>query len=192
VPPDTSAPAPETPAFPRDVPLSCACRKLRGTALDVAPGNGCRVVCYCDDCQAFARFLGRSDITDAWGGTDVLQVAPRSLRLDDPSGVLACVRLSPKGMHRWYCAECRTPIGNAMSARVPFVGLIHCFMDHASDERTRDELLGPPYYSQGKFAAAGLPKERQGVPWGAIKKSASLLGSRRCQTIYFSLSWSRC
>jgi hypothetical protein len=79
-------------------------------------------------------------------------------------------------MHRWYCAECRTPIGNAMSAGVPFVGLIHCFMDHASDERTRDELLGPPYYSQGKFAAAGLPKERQGVPWGAIKKSASLLG----------------
>lgn len=162
-------------ADPSDVPLSCACGKLHGTVLEVAPQSGCRVVCYCDDCQAFARFLGRPDIMDPWGGTDVFQVAPRCVHIQDPSRVLACVRLSEKGMYRWYCGECRTPVGNTVGPRVPFVGLIHCFMDHASSGRPRDAVLGEPYYSQGKFAAPDLPETRKGVPWGAIRKSGYLI-----------------
>lgn len=142
----------------------------------MAPNTGCRVVCYCDDCQAFAHFLGRPGITDEWGGTDLFQMAPRNLRIEDPEQALACVRLSPKGMHRFYCSECRTPIGNAVSAGVPFIGLIHSFMDHEGDGVPRDEALGMPGYSQAKFALDGLPPERAGAPWKVIGKSVSLLG----------------
>ena len=40
------------------VSLKCRCGTLRGVATDVSPATGNRVVCHCDDCQAFARFLG--------------------------------------------------------------------------------------------------------------------------------------
>src|SRR5687767_12881644 len=62
--------------MPTDIPLRCVCGKLQGTALAVSPSAGCRVVCYCNDCQAFARFLARPGITDEWGGTDIFQMAP--------------------------------------------------------------------------------------------------------------------
>lgn len=162
--------------LPTEIPLRCWCGRLHGTALGVEPKAGCRVVCYCDDCQAFAQFLKRPGITDDWGGTDVFQVAPANLRILDPTGALACVRLTAKGMYRWYCGECKTPVGNTVSARVPFVGLIHAFMDHESEGRPRDEVLGKPGYSQAKFAAPGLPRDRRGLPLGVIAKSVTLLG----------------
>jgi len=68
------------------------------------------------------------------------------------------MRLSDKGMHRWYCGECKTPVGNTVSSRIPFVGLIHTFMDHESDGRARDEVLGKPLgYVQAKFAIGTPP-----------------------------------
>jgi hypothetical protein len=78
--------------------------------LAVSPANGARIVCYCTDCQAFARLLGRAGTTDAWGGTDV----------------------------------CKTAAANTGGARIPFVGLIHGFMDHEQVGCARDELLGNP------------------------------------------------
>ena len=47
-----------------DVPLRCECGKIRGLAEGVAQSEGTRCVCYCGDCQAFARFLGRDGILD--------------------------------------------------------------------------------------------------------------------------------
>ena len=163
---------------PRDIPLRCACGTLSGVALGVASNTGCRVVCYCDDCQAFARFLGRSDITDEWGGTDIFQLAPARVRLQAGLEALSCVRLSEKGMHRWFCAKCRTPVGNTVSARLPFVGLIHCFMDLGSDGRERDEALGKPLgYVQTKFAMGSLPARPAGSSLlRVISRSVRLLG----------------
>ena len=55
-----------------------------------------------------------------------------------------CMRLKPGGMVRWYADCCSTPIGNTLATRqMPFVGLIHSCNDHASDGRSRDEVLGP-------------------------------------------------
>lgn len=141
-----------------DIPLRCKCGKLRGIALSVSPRNGCRVVCYCHDCQAFARFLAQPGTTDDWGGTDIFQMAPASVRITDGADALSCVRLSDKGMHRWYCGECKTPIGNSNSPRTPFVGLIHTFMDHEADGRARDAVLGKPVgYVWTKSAIGPLP-----------------------------------
>jgi hypothetical protein len=49
--------------------LACQCGYVRGVATEVAPNSGFRFICYCQDCQAFARFLERPDVLDRAGGT---------------------------------------------------------------------------------------------------------------------------
>lgn len=86
---------------------------------------------------------------------------------------IRCVRLSSKGMHRWYAACCNTPIGNTLSAGGPFVGMIHNFMD---DEGVRDKNIGLVRgYVQTKFAGENLPDERKqsGFPWRLIIRMLS-------------------
>lgn len=64
------------PVMPWEIPLRCRCRHVRGVASEVTPASGFRFVCYCKDCQTFARFLGQADILDAAGGTDIFQMPP--------------------------------------------------------------------------------------------------------------------
>lgn len=145
-------------------------------ALAVSPRNGCRVVCYCHDCQAFARFLSHPGTTDAWGGTDIFQMAPGRVRITDGAAALSCVRLSDKGMYRWYCGKCKTPVGNSASPRTPFVGLIHTFMDHKADGRARDEVLGRPVgYVWTKSATGAVPVPGDASSLRVIGRSVGLL-----------------
>lgn len=137
--------------------------------------SAARVICYCDDCQAYAAFLGRPGITDAWGGTDVLQMAPCRVQLATDLHTLACVRLSNKGMYRWHCAECKTPLANSLGPRVPFVSLFHSFIAPGATAAARDELLGPPIgHVQTKFARGTLPHEPEPL-LGVIAHCGSLL-----------------
>jgi hypothetical protein len=161
-----------------EVSLRCRCGGVRGVARDLSARLGNRVVCYCDDCQAYARWLGGEGLVDAYGGTDVFQMAPARLRLEGGAEELRCVRLAPKGLLRWYAGCCRTPVGNTLgSPRVPFVGVVRAFMDHAADDRTRDEALGPPLASIfGEFAAPGAPPGvRARAPRSLLVRSARLL-----------------
>src|SRR5262249_25743113 len=66
----------------QDVELRCRCGEVHGWLSGAAPDRVNRVVCYCDDCQAFLHQLDRSDLLDAHGGTDIVQVAPAALRFD--------------------------------------------------------------------------------------------------------------
>ena len=113
-------------------------------AREVGPSRGLRFVCYCEDCQAFARFLERPDVVSQAGGTDIFQMPPRRLTLTAGAEALRCVRLSERGVLRWYSDCCRTPIANTAGARFPLLAVIHSFMDHAAGGRSRDEVLGPP------------------------------------------------
>lgn len=127
-----------------NVTLRCQCGHLRGVAVEVSPASGLRFVCYCKDCQAFARFLQRSDILDAAGGTDIFQIPCGRVKLTEGMDALRCVRLSNKVL-RWYSDCCRTPLANTGAGpRFPIIAVIHSFMDHAADSRSRDEVLGPP------------------------------------------------
>lgn len=123
-----------------DVPLKCQCGEVRGTAKKVSPNVGSRIICCCNDCQQFADFL-RSDntILDKHGGTDIFQMPMSYVEIDKGQEQLRCVRLTSKGPHRWYTDCCKTPIGNTMAANMPFIGVIHNFMD---DEGVRDKNLG--------------------------------------------------
>jgi len=126
------------------VPLRCKCGRVRGVAMDVSPSTGFRFVCYCKDCQAFARFLGRPDVLDTAGGTDIFQMPPARIKLTEGTEAIRCLRLSDRVL-RWYTDCCRTPIANsAADPRFPLAGTIHCFMDHAAGGSSRDAVLGPP------------------------------------------------
>jgi hypothetical protein len=161
-----------------DVPLRCACGALRGSARALSPKAGTHIVCYCNDCQAFARFLGRRDILDAAGGTAIFQMAPSRVHLTSGADALACMRLSEKGMHRFYCGECKTPVGNTLGPRVPFVGLILAFVDPELEVRERDEILGKPVgYFETKSATGSLPPAAgASSPLRAFARTLRLLG----------------
>ncbi|MFO0650340.1 MAG: DUF6151 family protein [Polyangiales bacterium] len=153
-----------------DVPLRCRCGAVRGVIVAYDPAANNRVTCYCDDCQAFARWLGRTDVLDARGGSDIVQVAPARLRFTQGASELRCMRLSPKGPQRWYTACCKQPAGNALpTTRSPFSGLVTAIVD-CSNGASLDALLGPSLGGvHGRFAIGGCP---EGV---APKISASLV-----------------
>jgi hypothetical protein len=131
--------------MPADLPVRCACGAVRGIARGIAGDRGHRVVCYCDDCQSFAHFLGGADrILDVHGGTDILQMSPARLEITEGVDRLACMRLRPGGLLRWYAGCCHTPIGNTLASRqVPFVGLIHSCIPHQAAGPSLDQVLGP-------------------------------------------------
>lgn len=142
----------------RTVSLRCRCGAVRGQATAITPATDSRAVCYCDDCQIYALHLGTPDVLDDRGGTDACMVAPAQVEITQGSEQIRCLRLSPKGLYRWYASCCKTPLGNTLGPGLPVVILVHTFMDHAADRRTRDEDLGPPKVKMlGRFAIGGTP-----------------------------------
>ena len=95
--------------------IRCTCGQVRGEAdLGHAYTRG---TCHCHDCQAYARWLGRPELMDAAGGTDIVPMSPADIRLTAGVEHLACMSLSEKGTLRWYAACCRTPLGNTARSR---------------------------------------------------------------------------
>ncbi|HET7608433.1 MAG TPA: DUF6151 family protein [Gammaproteobacteria bacterium] len=145
--------------------LSCRCGKVSGRVIDASPQAASRIVCYCDDCQAFLHHLGRADLLDAHGGTDVVQVAPASVAFDRGAEQIVGLRLTPKGLYRFYAACCNTPLGNTLSPAIPFVGIVAQAFEDA------DRSFGKPVGAiLGKFAV-GTP------PAGSTRMNLPLLAS---------------
>lgn len=136
--------------------IRCSCGEFQGRVRRGEDEQGVRVVCYCDDCQSFAHFLRRGrDILDKRGGTDIFQISPAGVEFTSGVQNLACIRLRPNGILRWYAACCRTPIGNTLATRqVPFAGLVTICIN--PDGHTLDESLGPVSARiHGRFARGG-------------------------------------
>ena len=110
-------------------PIQCRCGTLKGYVSRSDGANRC--VCYCRDCQAFAHFLGRAgEILDSNGGTDVVQTRAVNVVFTEGREALACMRLTPNGLLRWYSTCCNTPVGNTLAnSKVSFVGLVHSCLE---------------------------------------------------------------
>lgn len=136
--------------------IQCECGTVSGQLSGKGTSN--RVVCYCTDCRAFAHFLGRpSEVLDAQGGTEIVQVAQPRLTFSQGKEHLAAVRLSEKGLVRWYAACCKTPIGNTLlNPKVPFIGLIHSSLDRSR----MDADFGKSVAKVNTDTAAGEPKPK--------------------------------
>jgi hypothetical protein len=113
-------------------PLRCTCGAVRGAVEHERLAS--HSICYCRDCQAFARFLGReADLLDARGGCENIQALPKDVTFREGVQHLACVRLSDTGLLRWYAACCNTPIGNTTAtSKLPFVGLARACLESTS------------------------------------------------------------
>jgi hypothetical protein len=146
------------------VELRCRCGEVAGRVDNAGRDTTNRVVCYCDDCQAYAHRLGRADLLDAHGGTDVVQIAPASLSFVRGTDRIAGLRLTPKGLHRWYASCCKTPVGNTLGPAIPFIGVsAHAFP-------LPDEVFGPPIGRiYGKYAVGSAPPD-------SVKPNFGLLG----------------
>lgn len=146
------------------VDLRCTCGAVQGSVLDASPKTINRVVCYCIDCQAFNRFLGRADLMNAQGGSDIIQVAPSRIRITQGADQLRSMRFTEEGLFRWYTACCQTAAGNMLySTRCPFAGINSKFFALQGSEL--DAAVGAPIGGiQGKYAIGGCPP---GVDEGA-------------------------
>lgn len=128
------------------------------------------MICYCDDCQTFARHLDKAHVLDAYGGLDVVQVAPPQLRLAAGTSELRCLRLSPKGAHRWYARCCQQPLANTPGPGWPFIGMIGASLENV-------DAVGPPAAKiQGRFSD-GSPDAHANLPLGFVAKSLVSLGT---------------
>jgi hypothetical protein len=80
----------------RDAEFQCRCGEVIGRLANPSPEAVNRMVCYCDDCQAFLHYLGRADLLDAHGGTDIVQIAPAALSIARGHQRIVGLRLAPK------------------------------------------------------------------------------------------------
>lgn len=58
--------------------------------------------------------LGAKGILDENGGSELYQTLPARLKVTAGKDQLRALRLSPKGMVRWYTGCCGTPLGNTL------------------------------------------------------------------------------
>lgn len=138
------------------VQLQCDCGRVRGewrlSARTGAPGR-----CYCNDCQAYARWLGTPAIVDAWGGTEIVQTWPSLVRWNEGRDQVRLMRLTPRGLLRFYSDCCRVPLMNALDRpRMPFVGLVANRIEPAHRAAVA-WLVGKSVGVQGRFAVGGCP-----------------------------------
>lgn len=152
-----------------EIQLACSCGTVRGVAMNIKAKTGTRVMCCCYDCQSFAQFLEQEDnVLDRYGATEILQIPVSYVQITEGNEQIACVRLSQKGMYRWYVQCCNTPIGNTMKAGIPFIGLIHSFMDNTSIKDVElSENLG---YLKVKFAKKAVPFDQHASQFSVMSK----------------------
>ncbi|WP_299966968.1 DUF6151 family protein [uncultured Roseobacter sp.] len=154
-----------------DVGFSCGCGTLKGIVQDASPRSSCHLVCYCRDCRAFARHLGQVDKLEPGGGSPLVQVLPAKIEITQGADQIACLRLSPKGLHRWYAACCNTPLANTVgSPKVPLAGMWR-------PQFARHDAFGP-VVTNGftKAALPGGPRRDKGLVrmlGGLVRRSLS-------------------
>jgi hypothetical protein len=143
-----------------------------------------RAVCYCRDCRAFARFLGKpTDILNDLGGTDIVATCPRFVRFSRGHDQLRCMSLSNRGLFRWYAGCCRTPIGNTpRNPKVSYVGLVHNCLAGTPGEL--DAAFGPAKSAVNTASASGKVDSAPWATFVAMLKIMRNLGGARLSGAY--------
>ncbi|MEA5467222.1 DUF6151 family protein [Leptothoe sp. PORK10 BA2] len=157
--------------------IRCHCGKLKGALSCNQELNRC--VCYCADCQAFARFLKREhEILDAMGGTSIIQTIPANITFTEGIENLTCMRLTAKGLLRWYATCCNTPIGNTLpTPNLSFIGLIHTCL--SLDQTSLDNAFGSIRMYVNTQSAIGENKPKStGALSGILRVIGMMLKAR--------------
>ncbi len=150
-----------------DIEIGCHCGQFAAVLKNVSPGTGSHVQCYCKDCQTGARALGDEKSLMPRGGSDIYQTIPSNLELTKGQEHLACLRLSPRGLMRWYASCCDTPVFNTLGhTKLAFIGVSVPAMKGPEVEKaigkviavvhTKDAQLGPEPLKDYGFNRAGF------------------------------------
>lgn len=105
--------------------FQCRCGTVQGEIAHAQ--RGVRGTCYCGDCQAYAHLIGQApQVLDPLGGTDIVAVQARNVRLASGTQGLGCLSLSPRGLLRWYARCCNTPLANTTRDwKLAYMGMVH-------------------------------------------------------------------
>lgn len=128
--------------------------------------------------------MGHAEALEPGGGSPIVQVLPARVEITEGADQIACLRLSPKGLHRWYAACCKTPLANTPgSARIPFAGMWRPLFE-------RTDAFGPVVtYGFTKAALPGGPRKDKGLSrmlGGLLKRSlAAYLNGTARQNPFF-------
>lgn len=168
---------------PTEIPFSCTCGTLRGHVSVPSAKSGNRVVCHCPDCRAAMIHLGQPD--PAPDGIDIWQTLPEHVHFTAGVDRLACLRLSPRGMYRWYAGCCNAPLTTTLRGpRLNVGGFIAArFSDLSALPRSNSFVFKKQ--ANGKYRHKGMGR----LAWRVAQMmlSANLSGSWR-QNPFFDAS----
>ena len=154
--------------------FGCRCGSVRGE-LDTRAPAPIRCICYCRDCQAQARHFGVEDVfMDAHAGIEIVQVASGNISVVKGLDQVEALRLTPRGVYRFYAGCCGTPLFSTAPAESwPVSGMPAAVMD--ADAATRERVFGPVEFVPFKSGMVGVAPKRKGV----VRQMARLLGQMR-------------
>ncbi len=136
--------------------IQCDCGSFRAELTQFPKNTPGRLICYCDDCQAYLKYLKRTDLLNENGGTEIIPAYPADIKIIAGKDVVKCVRLHANGMFRFYTSCCLTPIANTDPKRA-WAGIIRR-MYITKDSTRLDRELGPVKCSiMGKYAKGTPP-----------------------------------
>lgn len=137
--------------------IQCDCGKFIAKVEKFPKETPGRAVCYCDDCQLFMKSIGRIDLLDANGGTEIVPVYSSNIHILTGKENLECIRLKKGGTYRWKTNCCNTPIGNTAPRNAWFGMIAKVF--NQNDSAALKNLLGPVKSRiHGRFAIGTPPK----------------------------------
>ena len=106
-----------------------------------------------------------------------MQVAPAALTFSRGNEHIAGLRLTPKGLFRFFARCCNTPLGNALGPGFPFVGISVRSFD--TRDKSTDQTFGAPRGTiHGRNAIGGAPA-------GSTKIDLPLIA----RALFLILSW---
>lgn len=134
--------------------IECTCGEVKAQVKNLPKASPGRLICYCDDCQNFLKSIGKENLLDYAGGTEIIPVYPKNFEITSGKEQLKCLRLSPKGLFRWYSSCCNTPFGNVQPG-FPWLGLTSIVFKNTDLEKTFGPIRSRVC---GKFATNTPPK----------------------------------
>lgn len=131
--------------------IQCECGAFKAELTKFPKDTPGRLACYCDDCQIFVHHLGRADVLDAGGGTEIVPVYPSDVKIVAGREQLKSTKLTPNGLIRWSTTCCNSPIANTKPG-FPWAGFSHRVFA-AKDPQALERTFGPVKSAiYGKYA----------------------------------------
>lgn len=157
-----------------DIHVSCQCGSFQARLRGADARNGNHGMCYCVDCQAFARHLGQIGVvTDAAGGTEIYQTQPARVEITAGMDKLAVLQLKQKGLYRWHTTCCNTPICNMVgNPKISFAGFLVANI-------AAPEALGPVRFRYKREHALTPVREPAGSMLGFIARTVRAIAAER-------------